>query len=251
MLGGDRVEDAADERCRRRRASGCSGHQAGHSSRASRTISARTAPNSRSAPARIRSGVSVSERIVWRIFAANRSAPRRPSPSLAGRTTSRRWASKAARAGPGALGRGAQPRQRRAATAASSAPPLRGRQRLVDQLLDAGSWLERRLGLEPADRPPGDADERSRARVEHRRRSPRAGPRSTRGGRPAARTRGREREQAVAEQVDPVERVPGVLAQLGLGEPVASSSPMSRSRSIGSSPARSVDRAELAPASGP
>ena len=45
------------------------GHQAGHSSRASRTISARTAAYSRSAAARIRSGVSVSERIVWRIFA--------------------------------------------------------------------------------------------------------------------------------------------------------------------------------------
>ena len=30
---------------------------------------------------------------------------------------------------------------------------------------------------------------------------------------------GEQREQAVAEQVDPVERVPGVLAQLGLGEP--------------------------------
>ena len=29
---------------------------------------------------------------------------------------------------------------------------------------------------------------------------------------------GEQREEAVAEQIDPVERVPGLLAQLGLGE---------------------------------
>ena len=98
---------------------GVSARQTGQSSPARRTISARIATYSRSAAAMIRSGVSVSDRMVWRIFSAKSAAPRRPSPSLAGRTTSRRWVSKAATAAR-AVTAAASRRGRRAATAGSA-----------------------------------------------------------------------------------------------------------------------------------
>ena len=72
-------------------------------------------------PARMRSGVSVSERIVWRILRANSSGPSRASPSLAGRTTSRRCVSKAAERGRRRRRRPSRGAGRTAATAASSA----------------------------------------------------------------------------------------------------------------------------------
>ena len=97
---------------------GSSGRQTGHRSRASRTSSARTVTYSRSASARIRSGVRSSDRIVWRILAANNVRPIRPSPSLAGSTTSRRCASKAASASR-AVSAAAESRGASAATAGS------------------------------------------------------------------------------------------------------------------------------------
>ena len=95
---------------------------------------------------------------------------------------------------------------------------LGGRQRVVDQLADPRQLVERGLGLEPPDRAPGMADERLARGVQDR-------------GEPLEPARGRgqpvgqrgefaglQREQAVADEIDPFERVPGVLAQLGLGE---------------------------------
>ena len=98
---------------------GSSPRQVGQRSRASRTISERIAVYSRSAASRIRSGVSVSERIVCRILRANRSVrPRRPSPSLVGRTSSVRWRSdRSARPWP-------RPPHRPAAAAARRRPDL-------------------------------------------------------------------------------------------------------------------------------
>jgi hypothetical protein len=75
-----------------------SAHQVGQSSRAIRIISARTLLYSCSARDLIRAGLSSVERRVWTIFAANSAGPIRPSPSEAGRTTSRRWASNASSA---------------------------------------------------------------------------------------------------------------------------------------------------------
>ena len=97
------------------------------------------------------SGVSVAERIVWRSLRANSSAPSRPSPTLAGRTTR----AGAPRTRPGRSGPWRR-RHRVAAgrpmTAASSAAASAARQGLVDQLADAGELGERGLGLESADR---------------------------------------------------------------------------------------------------
>ena len=99
MLRGDRVEHAPDERALVVGQRLVAGHQVGHSSRASRTISARTAAYSRSAAARIRSGVSVVRaHRVAHLRPRTARRPSRPSPSLAGRTTSRRCVSNAASA---------------------------------------------------------------------------------------------------------------------------------------------------------
>ena len=174
--------------------------------------------NSRSASARIRSGVSVSERIVWRILAANSAAPSRPSPSLAGRTTSRRWVSNAARAARAVAAaadrrghdrRDAVVRRRRGVT---------GCERLRDELLDPAVVPERGLGLEAADGAPGSADERLTGSVEHRRHrlQPAGGGRQpVRERRELARVQG---EQPVAQQIDPDQRVPGVLVDIDLLE---------------------------------
>ena len=117
-------------------------------------------------------------------------------------------ARRAAAAASAAAARARRPRGRSRASSA-------GGQRLGDELLDAGQLAERRLGLEPADRAAGIADERS-----PRPPSRTAGSASSR---PADRRQaigewrelaGEQREQAVADEVDPIERVPGVLAQL-------------------------------------
>ena len=157
---------------------------------ASRTSSPRTATYSRSASARIRSGVSVSERIVWRILAANSSRPRRPSPSLAGRTTSRRWASNAASAA-------SRPRRRRP-SAGDQRPATAGSSRRARAAARAssicspipGSW---RRAASVWNRPTGRSGRSDQAlpgRVEHAPASPRADRRSTPVDRPVARTRG-------------------------------------------------------------
>ena len=96
---------------------------------------------------------------------------------------------------------------------------LGGGDGVVDQLADPGQLLQRRLGLEPSDRPA--------ARV--RRASPR--PPRTRSGSVSIRAGGRrqaigqrselaseQREEAVAGQVDPPQRVPGLLAEVGVAE---------------------------------
>ena len=91
VLRRDRVEHAADEAA----VVGGRGSSGRATSATGRGESDHLAADGRelpSAAARIRSGVSASERIVWRIFRANSSRPRRPSPSLAGRTTSARCA---------------------------------------------------------------------------------------------------------------------------------------------------------------
>ena len=156
---------------------------------------------------------------MWRIFRSNRSRPSRPSPSLAGSTTSRRWASNAPSA---ALAVAAASRSLgcSASIAGSPAapPPRRARRRSARRCRAAGAARSRSGTGRPAG-PSMPTSALARA-VEDRAACPRAGPRPRRAGRPAARTRGRcSVNMPLAEQVDPVERVPGVLAQLGLGEP--------------------------------
>ena len=72
--------------------------------------------------------------------------------------------------------------------------------------------------MEPGDGTSGVADERYACRVQHGRQ-----PFEPSGGRGQAvgqrgELAGVEREQPVADEVDPVERVPRVIAQIGLGE---------------------------------
>ena len=214
---GDGVEDAADDGRLVVAGTVVAGRQAGQSSRASRTSSARTASNSRSAAARIRSGVSVSERIVWRILRAKSSAPRRPSPSLAGRTTSRRCALEGGERGLGGVA-AASRRGRSAATPGPSPAADRRSQASSISSSTPGQLLERGLGLEPPDRATGAGPDERRPR-------PRRGPRGMVSSRPAtlarrsasgANSRASSGNRPSPEQVDPVERVPGVLAQLRL-----------------------------------
>ena len=91
-------------------------------------------------------------------------------------------------------------------------------ERVVDQRPDARQLLERGLGLEPPDGPAVDPDQRRTGTIEdlgealqparHRRE-------------PVAQRRelaGEQVEQAATDDIDPLERVPGILAQLALGE---------------------------------
>ena len=120
MHAGDRVEDAADERALLGRA-GLSGRHLGQSSPASLTISPRTATNSSSAASRIRSGVSVSERIVWRICGRTDQ----PQPALA-----------LAR-GDDDVAKVLREGRSRAAFAAAAAAPSRGRRAVTAASSDA------------------------------------------------------------------------------------------------------------------
>ena len=216
MLGGDRVEDAAHQRAARRRAVRCPGHQVGHSSRGEPDHLGADGAELALGRARIRSGVSSSERIVWRIFSANSSAPSRPSPSLRGSTSSRRWRLEARPSRPARARRRRAAAAATAATAASSASACSAaRQRFVGRARStpgscssAFSVWKRATGR--PDRPPIS----SIARVDHRR-DPLEPSRDR--GEPVRQRRelpGDEPEQAAAEQVDPVERVPGFLAQI-------------------------------------
>ena len=154
---------------------------------------------------------------MWRIFCANSSGPRRPSPSLAGRTTSRRCVSKLDHRRTGRRDGGGQAR-RDGGDGRIVGRIIGGSKRVVDQLLDPGELLERGLRLEAADRPAGMPDEaRLRGRHDRRQALEPSGDRRQ-AGTERGELAGLQREQAVAEQVDPVERVPGLLAQLGLRE---------------------------------
>ena len=174
---------------------------------------------------------------------ARRGGPRRRSPAGRRRAGGPRTRPSAGR---GDRGRRVEPRRRTAATAGSSAAPRRPRPSASSISSPMpGSWRDRRLGLEP--RRPADR---------RRRRAPPRAPSSDRrhalepaGDRgQAVRQRrelaGDQREQAVAEQVDPVERVPGVLAELGLGEPRRLQ--LAEQRGRGRSPRRRVRSASAA-----
>ena len=164
--------------------------QTGHRSRASRTISARTAANSRSAAARIRSGVNASERIVWRIFRAN-SSRAEPSVALARRQDAHREG--ALEGGERGLARGrgrVEPRpdarHRRVVGAASAA----ARASSISSPTP-GSWSSAvSVWNRPTGRPSSGADERLAGAVEERRHPLQPSRRRWPAGRPAARTRG-------------------------------------------------------------
>ena len=156
---------------------------------------------------------------MWRIFSAKSASPRRPSPSLAGRTTSRRCVSKAATAARAV----AAAAVRRGTTASHRGIGRRGgvggRQRVGDEFLDAADLAERRLRLEPGDRAAGMPDQRLACRLDHGRQrlqTPGGGGEAVGERRELARL---ETEQALADEVDPFERVPGVLGEDGLAEP--------------------------------
>ncbi len=90
---------------------------------------------------------------------------------------------------------------------------------VVDELDDPGQLLEGRLGVEARDGTAGQRPEiRASRRDDHRDPLEASG----RGGEPVGRRSelaGEEREDPGAEEVDPLERVPGLLAQLRLAEP--------------------------------
>ena len=92
-------------------------------------------------------------------------------------------------------------------------------ERVVDELGDAGDLADRGLGVEPRRGPVGQPDERDPGRVDHGGQA--LEPAGDRGQ--PDRQRGElaceQREEPTAHQVDPFERVPGVLPQLGLAEP--------------------------------
>ena len=92
------------------------------------------------------------------------------------------------------------------------------RERIGDELLDAGQLADRGLGLEAPDRSTVAADETRLGALEHGRDPLKA---TGEGGQPVGDRRelaGHEREQTVTEEIDPLERVPRLLAQLDLGE---------------------------------
>ena len=196
---------------------GRSGTQVGHRSCARRTISARTALYSRSAAAVIRSGREIGgpHRVAHlpgeQVGCPGAPRPRSPAgPRRAGGSRSRPWPPWRSPRRPQA---GRDRDHGRVVGVRIGLP-----ERVVDQPGDARQLLEGGLGLEPPDGPTVDTDERpwrrSRLRqafepTRHRRQ-------------PIAQwgeLAGDQREQALADQVDPVERVPGVLAQLKFGEP--------------------------------
>ena len=136
---------------------------------ASRTISARTAAYSRSAAARIRSGVSAvgPHRVAHlpREEVARRAGPRRRSRAgrrRAGAPRTRR--APAARRPAAACSRGVDRGDRRVVGGAVGLG-----ERVVDELGHAGELVDRRLRVEPRDRATVDADERGPRAVEHRR----------------------------------------------------------------------------------
>ena len=164
MLGGDGVEHAADERARRRRDAGSPGHQAGHRSRASRTISARTA---RVLALRLGQDPLRGQRLGAHRVAHLRREELRAEPALAVARRQDDVAQMGLEGGQGrAAGRrgGGQARQDGGdAPDPSAAAASAGDERVVDELLDPRQLAERRLGLEPSDRASGMADEASRA----------------------------------------------------------------------------------------
>jgi len=95
---------------------------------------------------------------------------------------------------------------------------LGGGEGVADELADPGELLQGGLGLESPDRAPGVPDERLPRGVQDGRKALEA----TRCRRQSVGQRREfasgEGEQAIADQVDPLERVPGVLAQLGVRE---------------------------------
>ena len=192
VLGGDGVEHAADERCRRRRGAAGRGTT-------SATARGRAGPSRPGRPrtrarrsARIRSGVRVSERIVWRIFAANSVAPEAALALARRQDDVAQVGLERGRGRPRAVGgRGSQARLDRGDAGSVGAAPSAARQRVGDELLDAGSCFSAvSVWNRPTGRP-ACADERCRAPRRARPAASRGARPSTPADRPAARTRGR------------------------------------------------------------
>ena len=95
-----------------------------------------------------------------------------------------------------------------------------GRHGLADQRIDARQLLERHLRLEPPHRTAGIADEPRPPSVEHGRETLQAARSRREPIRQGSELAGTEREQPIPDEVDPVERVPGVFSQLADGEPL-------------------------------
>ena len=96
--------------------------------------------------------------------------------------------------------------------------PRRVGESVPDQLIDPGQLAQGRFGVQPRHRPPGVADEIGTRRLQHR-----GHPFEPAGhGCESVGERGefarKQREDAAAEDVDPRQRIPGVLAQPRLGE---------------------------------
>ena len=115
----------------------------------------------------IRSGVSVSDRIVWRIFSAN-SAAAEPALALAGgQDDVAQVGLERGDRGPGGRGGRVEARAHGGDRRIVGRGGLGRRQRVGDQLLDARQLVERGLGLEPPDGPALVPDERGPCRLEH------------------------------------------------------------------------------------
>ena len=223
VLGGDRVEDAADER-RRRRRDGASTRAPGRPQLARRGGPSRPGPPRTRARPRPGSapGVSVSERIVWRIFAAN-SVGAEPALAVArGQDDVAQVGLERGRAAARAVAAAAVRRGRTAATAGSSSAP-RPRPAASASAMSSSIPASCLSAVSVWNRPTGRSAHRRRA-------SPRAA--SSTAGSPSSRpavdasrsasganSRASRVNRPSPSEVDPVERVPGVLAQLGLREP--------------------------------
>ena len=96
---------------------------------------------------------------------------------------------------------------------------LTRRHRLPYELLDPGQLLERRLRMEPRDRPVAVADDLRPRRVEQRRQPLHAPGRAREPSREGGELPGEQREETAAHEVHPVQRVPAILAELLLAEP--------------------------------
>ncbi len=121
----------------------------------------------------------------------------------------------------GVVGGGREPLAKARDGRVSGRRPIGLGQGVVDELGDPGKLFERLLGLEPADRPAiARTFEGDHGAVEDRP-DPLEPPRDRR--QPLGKRReipGDEREDPVAQQVHPLQRVPGLVPKLGLGEPL-------------------------------
>ncbi len=121
--------------------------------------------------------------------------------------------------GRGGVRRGPQPGQQGGDVRVVRRRGLGGRDGLAPEVRDAADAPPGDLGVEPRDRPVRDAPDDAARLVDHRRDALEPGRDRREPDRQRRELAGEQGVEAAAEQVHPQERIPRLLAELGLGEP--------------------------------